>query len=52
MRKERGYTVKNTKYSKLDLRLKRYRLRGKNRCFFEAYYKLIKQINNNNDDNN
>lgn len=52
MQREKGYMGKNTKFSKRELITKRYRLRGRSRCFFEAYYKLIKQINNNNEDGN
>ena len=49
MRKERDCMVKNTKFSKRELRLKRAKLRGNN-CHFRNEIK--KQINNNNDDNN
>lgn len=52
MRKEKSYMGKNIKLSKLDLRLKRYKLRGKNRKFFEGYYNRIKEINELNNDCN
>lgn len=49
MRKERDCTVKNTKFSKRELRFKRSSLRG-GQCPFRC--KRIKKLNNNNDDNN
>ena len=49
MRKGRGYTERNTKFSKRELRFKRSSLRG-GQCPFRC--KRIKKLNNNNDDNN
>ena len=49
MRKDQSYTVKSTKFSKRELRLKRVKLRG-NKCHFRS--QINKQLNNNNDDNN
>ena len=49
MQRDRSYTVRNTKFSKRELRLKRAKLRG-NKCHFRNEIK--KQINNNNDDGN
>lgn len=49
MKKERDCMVKNTKFSKRELRIKRTKLRA-NKCHFRNEIK--KQLNNNNDDNN
>ena len=50
MRKGRGYTERNTKFSKRELITKRAKLKGDKRCLFRC--QLKKQLNNNNDDGN
>ena len=49
MQREKGYTERNTKLSKRELRIKRAKLRG-NKYHFRN--QINKQLNNNNDDNN
>lgn len=50
MRKERGCTERNTKFSKRELITKRAKLRGDKRCLFRC--QLSKTLNNNNEDGN
>ena len=49
MQRERGYTERNTKFSKRELRLKRAKLRA-NKCHFRN--QINKQLNKNNEDGN